>query len=311
MKRKLQFREDGTFTIVQFTDLHFSDAGADPEGGPNERNQRTRRLMEEVIRAERPDLIVLTGDVVTGCDSDDPIRSFREAVEVVEASGIPWALVYGNHDTEAKVTRDEMTDVVLGYANTVTEAGPAELPGRCNYVLEVADRDGNAAAALYFLDSGNLSAVPGVEGYDWIRREQINWYVETSRRLAARNGGTPFPALAFFHIPLPEYRTVWELSKARGNKFEDVYCPPVNSGFFAALVEMGDVMGTFVGHDHVNDYEGELHGIRLCYGRATGYNTYGKEDMERGARIIRLHVHRRDFDTWIRLAGGTIVRYSS
>ena len=109
--------------------------------------------------------------------------------------------------------------------------------------------------------------------------------------------------------PLPEYHTVWEQGNARGNKFEKVCCPAVNSGFFTAMVEMGDIMGTFVGHDHINDFEGELYGIRLCYGRSTGYNSYGKEGMELGACVIRLHAHEREFETWIRLGDGTVLRY--
>ncbi len=40
-------------------------------------------------------------------------------------------------------------------------------------------------------------------------------------------------------------------------------------------------MGTFVGHDHVNDFVGDLYGIRLCYGRATGFNTYGRQGFTR------------------------------
>lgn len=70
---------------------------------------------------------------------------------------------------------------------------------------------------------------------------------------------------------------------------------------------MKDVRGTFVGHDHINDYWGELHGIRLCYGRATGYNTYGKEGFPRGARIIQLTEGEADFQTWLRLDDGSVV----
>lgn len=53
------------------------------------------------------------------------------------------------------------------------------------------------------------------------------------------------------------------------------------------MVEMGDVMGTFVGHNHHNDFFGDLHGIRLCYSRVSGYGK-GREDFARGARIIML-----------------------
>jgi hypothetical protein len=66
-------------------------------------------------------------------------------------------------------------------------------------------------------------------------------------------------------------------------------CSIVNSGLFSAFLKMKDVKGTFVGHDHVNDYWGQFHGLQLCYGKATGYNGYGKERFQRGARVIQLH----------------------
>jgi hypothetical protein len=68
---------------------------------------------------------------------------------------------------------------------------------------------------------------------------------------------------------------------------------------------MGDVAGTFCGHDHINDFTGSLHGIRLSYGRATGYNTYGREGFMRGARVIRMTQDRMDFETWLRLEDGS------
>ena len=77
---------------------------------------------------------------------------------------------------------------------------------------------------------------------------------------------------------------------------------------FAALHEAGDVMGTFVGHEHINDFWGDLHGIRLCYGRTTGFNSYGREGFPRGARVIELTEGERQFETWLHLENGVIVR---
>jgi hypothetical protein len=114
-------------------------------------------------------------------------------------------------------------------------------------------------------------------------------------------------AFAFFHIPLPEYQEVWDAGVCYGHRFEAVCCPRVNSGLFAAMVEMGDVIGTFVGHDHVNDYWGIRHGIRLCYGRASGYNTYGRERFQRGARIIQMRRGTRQFLSWLRLDDGSVI----
>ncbi|MER3474625.1 MAG: metallophosphoesterase, partial [Armatimonadota bacterium] len=73
--------------------------------------------------------------------------------------------------------------------------------------------------------------------------------------------------LAFFHIPLPEYDEVWRTQVCYGQKHEEVCAPKINTGFFAALHKVGEVIGTFVGHEHSNDFWGNLYGIRLCYGR--------------------------------------------
>ncbi|MFB9273905.1 metallophosphoesterase family protein [Cohnella cellulosilytica] len=298
MEQGLRFREDGTFTIVQFTDLHWQNG--------DEKDRRTRALMDAVLEAERPDLVVFTGDAISGGECADPRRSLREAVDAAESRGLPWAAVFGNHDAEGSVSRAELLDVLLEHKHSVTRHTEG-VSGFGNYMLEIRGSGGGTGAALYFLDSGDYSPVGRIEGYDWIRRDRIDWYAGAAADLAARNGGAPLPALAFFHIPLPEYGEVWDKQICHGSKLERVCAPRVNSGMFAAMVEAGDVMGTFVGHDHINDYWGELHGIRLCYGRATGYNTYGQDGFPHGARMIRLREGERTFSSWLRLDDGTVI----
>lgn len=294
-------RADGTFTIVQFTDLHVTDLG--------EADRRTVDLVGRVLDAERPDLVALTGDVIYSWGAADPAAALRMALAPLGTRDIPWAMVYGNHDDEGKITKAEMLTIQRTFPACLTEAGPESLPGSGTFVLPVASAAGDGAAAhLYFLDSGSY-APPNPDGkrdYAWIAPEQAAWYLrEAARRAAGR--AAPLPALAFFHIPLPEYDTVWETRPCRGVKYEDVCCPTHNSGFFAALKQGGDVLGTFVGHDHINDYDGELDGIRLCYGRGTGYNTYGRDGFPRGARVIRLRAGVRAFDSWLRLDDGSVV----
>ena len=74
---------------------------------------------------------------------------------------------------------------------------------------------------------------------------------------------------------------------------------------FAAMLEAGDVMGTFVGHDHVNNYVTPWHGILLGYGQFTGGKTT-YTDGRRGARVIELTEGERGFRTWIRMADGSV-----
>ena len=69
---------------------------------------------------------------------------------------------------------------------------------------------------------------------------------------------------------------------------DDFDSSEMNDGLFSLMVRGGKMKGVFVGHDHINDFEGTLHGIRLCYGRGSGYQCYGLEGYPHGARIIDL-----------------------
>ncbi|GBG07511.1 metallophosphoesterase [Paenibacillus agaridevorans] len=296
MNQRMTYREDGTFTIIQFTDVHWQDG--------LEIDRQTEKVIRAVLDSESPDLVVFTGDLIYPSDTTDPVEMMRQAVEPVVERGIPWAYVFGNHDTEKNISRTELIEAIVGQPHSITQRGPEHLSGEGNYVVEIGEAEGECEVALYFLDSGDVSSVPSVKGYDWIRRDQINWYAEQSREFASKNGGAPVPALAFFHIPLPEYEEMWMEKGGYGSKLEKVCCPKINSGMFTAMVEQGDVMGTFCGHDHLNDFWGEWYGIRLCYGRATGLNTYGREDFPHGARIIRLEQGVSGFSTWLRLVTG-------
>jgi hypothetical protein len=300
--QKLRFRSDGTFTIVQFTDIHWHNSEPD--------DFRTRALMERVLDAEKPDLVALTGDMLGGKHIDDPAQAMREVARPMEERCIPWAAVFGNHDDEASLSRSALMDVERALSCCLSEPGPEAITGIGNYVVRVSSAKSEAlAAAFYFVDSNSYSDLGGGQ-YAFIARDQIAWYLERANALGAEYAKTAahkLPALAFFHIPLPEYDEVWDQKPCRGHKFEKVCCPLLNSGFFAALVEAGDVMGTFVGHDHTNDYDGELCGIRLCYGRGTGYACYGRKGFERGARVIRLREGERRFSTWLRLADDSVI----
>ena len=73
------------------------------------------------------------------------------------------------------------------------------------------------------------------------------------------------------------------------------------------MLEQGDIIGTFVGHEHVNDFAVLWKGIMLCYGRYTGGSTvYHGIPGGNGARIIELTEGVRGFRSWIRIKDGVI-----
>ena len=185
------------------------------------------------------------------------------------------------------------------------------ISGISNYILTVkSSTDGKDAAVLYIFDSNSYSKKEETKGYDWIKTDQINWYISESKNFTKENAGNPLPALAFFHIPLPEYNEAAsdENAKLIGTRREKACSPVINTGLFAAMLNCGDVMGTFVGHDHVNDYAVCWKGIMLCYGRFTGSkNTYYDIPGGNGARVIELTEGERGFKSWIRLHDGKVI----
>ncbi|MUT64734.1 metallophosphoesterase family protein [Paenibacillus sp. NEAU-GSW1] len=299
--KPLQFHKDGTFKIVQFTDIHWQNN--------NPADLCSLDLMNNILDHETPDLVIFTGDMIHSELADDPKTAFIHAVSAVTARNIPWAFVFGNHDAEEGITRDEIMAISKELPACLAQQGPAYIGGIGNYFLTIqssTDID-RIKTALFLFDSGSY-APKQIGGSAWIRRDQIDWYIQESLHLEAKNENRPIPSLSFFHIPLPEFNDLWDFHTSFGYNYEGVGCPKINSGLFNAFLERGDVTGVFVGHDHVNDFWGNLHGIRLCYGRATGFNTYGKEDFPRGARVIKLYEANRDFETWLRLEGGVLMK---
>jgi hypothetical protein len=170
-------------------------------------------------------------------------------------------------------------------------------------VLELASARGRGVAArLYFFDTHAYSPT-GAGTYAWVRHEQVAWYRAAARRAVRREDGAARPlALAFLHIPLPQFAEAAWAVRLAGRRREPVCAPVIDSGLFAALHEEGEVSGVFAGHDHLNDFVSLLFGVRLAYGRATGYGGYGHHDLPRGARMIELQEGGPGFATWLRLA---------
>lgn len=105
------------------------------------------------------------------------------------------------------------------------------------------------------------------------------------------------PGLAYFHIPLPEYAS-FDSTNSTGVRQEGISSSAVNSGFFTTLVAAGDVKAVFTGHDHLNDFCGELSGVNLCYAGGSGYHAYGKAGWSRRARVVVASLEKTEKGSW-------------
>lgn len=295
----LRFNKDGKFKIVQLTDIHYKyDDQANSQVGID--------CINKVLDAENPDCVIITGD---GVVSNESFKGWDIVLDLCISRNIPYAVVFGNHDDEYDHTRQELYDYIAKKKGSLMPQGLVQ-PLAADYVLTVKSaKDKNKdAALLYCIDSHSYTQVHSVPGYDWIKFDQIAWYRNQSKAFTEKNGGTPLPALAFFHIATPEFKDALMEDKNRvfGCKGEMVCCPTTNSGFFTSVKECGDVMGIFVGHDHDNDYAVAYKEVLLAYGRYSGGNTVYNDLNPNGARVIILKEGERTIDTYIRLANNEI-----
>lgn len=296
------FRPDGTFKILQFTDTHY--IAGDP------RSERALKNICEMLDAEKPDLVVHTGDVIWGKPAE---KCLREILAPISERQIPFAVTLGNHDGEFDLNRKEIFDLIKSIPYNINQ-GVEGIYGDSNDVVTLSSsRSADKPQwVFYLLDSGCSSIKEhGIDGYDYIRSSQIDWYRRQSAAFRQQNGGKPVPSLAFFHIPIPEFTYGLRYEKLRSLKgnFGEEPCPPnVNSGLFVAMKEQEDVRAIICGHDHDNDYAMLWRGMFFIYGRFSGCDTVYNHLKPNGARVVQLTDGQPGFRSWVRCYGGEVTQ---
>ena len=290
----IKFNTERECKIIQFTDIHYDSQRP-------ENSDKSLKMMDLVLDKERPEVVIFTGDVVVGKNTEN---DWDEVLRPVNSRNIPFAIALGNHDDEQGLTINEIYQLMSKYPLCLNSAKKAK--DNHDDVIKVMSSDSDSVKALlYVFYSNSYSTINDVKGYGWLTPQQISNYNKTSNKFKRKNNDVSLPSLAFLHIPLPEYSKAYDQKSCTGVKLEKECSPQINTGLFASMKINGDVMGVFCGHDHNNDYLAELDGIALAYGRFSGSkNTY--TDLENGARIIVLKEDCRQFSTSVILNDGNI-----
>lgn len=276
-KSDIKFREDGTFKIVQFSDLHEY----------KEQNEKTIKLMNEILDEEKPDFVVITGDCIQGyfCRSKDAARKAIDNIALqIEKRKIPWAVALGNHDCEfSSANRKYQMKTYMTYEHNLSQCHSAAIGRAGDYNILIKDSKGQKPIFnIFMLDSGDYC----FRGYSYINKVQVYWYELVSSYLEKRYR-KKIPSLMFFHIPLQQQKIVGN-GKFIGEKNEKECIQGKDKKLFNAIKKMGNVIGVFCGHDHTNNYHGTLDGITFGYGSFLGYNAPAEKGFKRGARVIIL-----------------------
>ena len=266
----IRFNSDGKLKILHVADPHLAD---------DKHFEASIWVIAEACDVEKPDLVVLTGDNVH--PSEDPAETKRlidALMNIFESRNIPVAVTLGNHDSEAgPMTRRDIMEYYSTFSCVIT--GSEETFKNCatfNIPVLASDSD-EVKFNVWVFDSGDYDE-DEPRHYDRVRTEQIEWYKKKSAELKAQNGGKTVNSVVFQHIIVPEIYDVlkkvesWRAYAFKHNYNEDEYymfdpeqvnygminekpCPGYyNDGQFDALVETGDVLAMFTGHDHTNAF---------------------------------------------------------
>ena len=103
---------------------------------------KTLHLVTHMLAHENPDLVIFTGDQLNGQGTSwDPRSVLAKFATAVTDRKIPWAAVFGNHDDEEGLSREEQMALMQGMPYNLVEPGPKDVHGVGNYVLKVFSPD--------------------------------------------------------------------------------------------------------------------------------------------------------------------------
>ena len=272
--------------ILQLSDLHICCSYF-----TKERDAAIIKAIVKVVNFAQPDLIVISGDMLfpfifrSYCtDNETMAKAF---ISTFEKIGIPYAMIFGNHDAEslAKWNKSQLSDYFSSSTlqHSLYESGEP-MSGIGNYAIKLLNNDGTLSQVAYFIDNG--------EGD--IKQNQIDWY---SRKVSDFNteADRSVPSIIFMHIPLYEYQLAYEQSNndfLYGYLNESISSINPECRFFDTIKALASTTAIFCGHDHRNTCGMLYEGILLSYCPTLDYNAYlnfYENEELMGGQIISLN----------------------
>ena len=308
----LHFNADGRFRILNFSDIQ-DDESLD---------SRVTTFIRQAVYTACPDLIVLTGDNIYGSDvgSGQTGTAIAQYMNIFESLGIPVAIVFGNHDDNGSaLSKEAQMQIYNSYSVDISYDEGDSMAGCGTYNVPIygSTETDSVKFNLWMFDTGSSINQAVSSKYDYMRADQLQWYVSKSNELKEANGGVLVPSIAFQHIIVNDiYDALQESSgsgavsydgksyvlpdtAAPGSIMREHPCPSGNENEteFSVLKQQGDVIAIVSGHDHRNMFVVPHQGIDLINTPAAGfYETkvlgmvfYHGDDDTRGARIIDVY----------------------
>ncbi len=286
------FTTDRELKVLQFTDVHIGG------GCFSQTNDGwAMNAVATMIKQEKPDLVVISGDIAYPvpfqAGTFNNLNATMIFANLMESLGVYWTFTFGNHDTELYSMYDRV-DICEYYENANFEYCLFER-GFCdeeddinlensrgfgNNVIKVRNSQGIYTQAIVTLDSHSY-----IDGdyfgiawkYDNIHQSQSEWYASKIQQMTDANMQIdatltePVKNIAFFHIPLREYRYAWQqcIESTYAEQYNQRGVVISKESANAATVQISDEVTLYYGA--MGESNGSKNGIQT-YGVFCGTN---------------------------------------
>ncbi|MBO4251248.1 MAG: metallophosphoesterase, partial [Clostridia bacterium] len=142
---------------------------------PDKFDERCYGYLREIIENTRPDLILITGDLVYG-EFDDDGKLLREFISFMDIYKTPWAPIFGNHDNESVLGAEWQSEQLENAAYCLFKRG--DVSGNGNYTVGITE-NGELKRVFVMLDTHGCRSEMG------LHPDQIAWYNEKLKGIKA------------------------------------------------------------------------------------------------------------------------------
>ena len=271
------------FNILQMTDIHWSVTSS---------TTLSRRYLQKVIeetdrkiKAEQGDnakidLIELTGDQFMLANTYHVKTFIKFFEEMAIEHGFMYTAIWGNHDRHGVYNPNWLSETFRQAEHCIYLEPEDDLYGRSNFVINL-NQGGVTKWQLANLDSGasfSETAVSPFRDYDYIRKEQVDWWVAEHDRV-----GTSVPTIAYYHIPQQDNLEAWNKIHKDGAAYKhkffklEGFADNGNERYASQFIKVGRENGlkaAFMGHAHNVDWTVDYDGVVIGLGVKTGTELY-------------------------------------
>ena len=188
--------ENGDFTILQFSDTHFTT-------GVTFSDMSTLNKMKSLTEKYNPDLVVVSGDMIDDGNDGDFNKAYvlRTVAKIFEDADQYWSFIPGNNDGINYGTSADVVAYLSQYEHCLVSDIP-EISGGCQYSIDITDGY-EMTHTLLFLDTMDYDNDDPDHIYGYVYEDQVNWCKEEIAKKYTENNNVTVSV--FLHENTPDF----------------------------------------------------------------------------------------------------------